>query len=223
MSQLALLGSVFLPASVFRPLADELRRRGHRVLIAAPGVAATPDEALDGYVAALAGLDEAGPTIGVAHSNAGTYVPALVARGCLDAAVFMDAVLPDTDGGAVPVVREDLRDGLRDMVVEGALPPWTEWWPPDDVRALFPDQHTFEAVRRATPRVPGGYLDGTVEVPEAWTAGFPGAFLAFGGTYADEQRRAAALGWPTRTLDLGHLGQLQDPAGVAGALLELIE
>ena len=75
---------------------------------------------------------------------------------------------------------------------------------------------------RTAPRVPGGYLDGTVDVPTAWTADLPGAFLAFGETYAEERRTAASLGWPTRTLELGHLGQLQDPGGVARALLELI-
>ena len=122
MSQIALLGSVFLPASVFGPLAEELGRRGHRVVIATPRDATTPAEALDAYVAAvaaLAALDDSGGIVGVAHSNAGSYVPALVARGCLDAAVFMDAVLPDPEGGAQPVVREDLRDALRDMLVDG--------------------------------------------------------------------------------------------------------
>ena len=222
MSQIALLGSVFLPASVFRPLAEELSRRGHRVVIATPGDATTPAEALDAYVAALTALDDADGVVGVAHSNAGSYVPALVARGCLDAAVFMDAVLPDPGGGALPVVREDLRDALRDMLIDGALPRWTEWWATDDVRALFPDEPTSEEVHRAAPRVPGSYLDGTVDVPAAWTTDLPGAFLAFGETYAEERRTAAALGWPTRTLELGHLGQLQDPGGVARALLELI-
>ncbi|MBT2497746.1 hypothetical protein J7E25_01415 [Agromyces sp. ISL-38] len=55
-----------------------------------------------------------------------------------------------------------------------------------------------------------------------WTADLPGAYLAFGETYAGERMRAATVGWPTRTLEVGHLGFLEDPATVRRELLAVI-
>jgi hypothetical protein len=219
MSQIVLLGSVFLPAAVFGPLADALAEHGHRVRVAGAEHATTPDEVLEAYLAAIG--DPHG-VVGVAHSNAGAYVPALVSSGGLDSVVFMDAVLPNPDGGEHDVVRSDPGDVLRAHVVDGALPRWTEWWPIDEVRPLFPDEPTFADVNDATPRVAAEYLDGTVEVPAGWTGGVRAAFLAFGETYADERRLAASLGWPTRTMGLAHLGFLQQPNDVARELTALI-
>ncbi|MGR0220056.1 alpha/beta fold hydrolase [Agromyces sp. ZXT2-6] len=220
MSEIALLGSVFLPGSTFDPLAEALEQRGHHVRIANAAHASTAHDALEAYRAAL---DHGRGTVGVAHSNAGAYVPALAASGCLDSAVFMDAVLPGPGGGTRPVVRPDLGDLLRPRVVDGALPRWTEWWPIEDVRALFPDAATFTAVHAATPRIPAGYLDDTVEVPAGWMSGLRAGFLAFGEAYADERRLAESLGWPTHTIELGHLGHLLRPDAVADELTALVE
>ena len=215
-----LLGSVFLPASVLEPLAVELRRRGHRAGITAAMDATTPERVLEEYASGFG--DDRG-VIGVAYSNAGLYVPGLVGRGLLRGVVFMDAVVPPVAGGRQSVIPPDRRDALRAMASGGALPRWTEWWPAADVRALFPDERTFAEVHEATPRVPMSYLDGTVTTPAGWATELPAAFLAFGDTYGVERDGAESLGWPTRTLDLGHLGQLEDPALVAGSVLELID
>lgn len=215
-----LLGSVFLPPSVLEPLAVELRRRGHRAHIAAATDVTTPERVLEAYASGFG--DDRG-VIAVAHSNAGLYVAGLVSRGLLGGAVFMDAVVPPVAGGQQPVIPPDRREPLLVMASGGVLPRWTEWWPAADVRALFPDEPTFAEVDAATPRVPTSYLDGTVTIPAGWASGLPAAFLAFGETYRVERERAESLGWPTRTLDLGHLGQLEDPALVAESVLELVE
>jgi hypothetical protein len=60
-------------------------------------------------------------------------------------------------------------------------------------------------------------------VPEGWTEGLPAACLAFGDAYSEERRLAESLGWATQTLDLGHLGHLQQPGEVARILTVLIE
>lgn len=219
-----LLGSVFLPPSVLEPLAVELRRRGHRAGITAATDVTTPERVLDAYASGFGhGRGDDRGVIGVAHSNAGLYVAGLVSRGLLAGAVFMDAVVPSTAGGQQPVIPPDRREPLLAMASGGMLPRWTEWWPAADVRALFPDQRTFAEVDAATPRVPTSYLDGTVSIPAEWASGLPAAFLAFGDAYRTERERAESLGWPTRTLDLGHLGQLEDPALVAESVLELVE
>jgi hypothetical protein len=220
MSEFVLLGSVFLPGTTFGPLADALAERGHRVRVASAERASTADDVLAAYLAAL-DQSHAG-VIAVAHSNAGAYVPALAARASLGAVVFMDAVLPEADGAMQPAVRADLAERMRPLVVDGRLPRWTDWWPMEDVVALFPDEQTFAEVHAATPRVPAEYLDTAVEVPEGWTVGLNGAFLAFGGTYAEERGRAESLGWRTRTMPLAHLGHLQQPEDVARELLHLV-
>ncbi|KZE94817.1 hypothetical protein AVP42_00744 [Agromyces sp. NDB4Y10] len=220
MPDLVLLGSVFLPAAAFDPLAEVLERRGRTVRVADAGPAATAEDVLAAYRAAIG---ERGDVIGVAHSNAGTYVPALVADGALTSIVFMDAVLPAPTGGVVPAVRPDLGRLLRPLVVDDTLPRWTEWWPPETVRALFPDAATFERVHAATPRVPASYLGAAVDVPAGWTDGLRAAYLAFGDAYADERLLAESLGWATQTMELAHLGHLQRPAEVADALEVLIE
>ena len=61
-------------------------------------------------------------------------------------------------------------------------------------------------------------LLGSVFLPAA----VRGVFLAFGETYADERGLAASLGWPTRTMDLAHLGFLQQPNDVARELTAVI-
>ncbi|WP_152192039.1 hypothetical protein [Georgenia satyanarayanai] len=218
MLRVALLGSVFLPALVLEPLARELELLGS--VTAVVGVAEAPDpaRALAAYEAALAGR---GWDVVVAHSNAGLYVPALAAQRAVGGAVLVDAALPAPAGGHHPVVPAALRGALAEQATDGLLPRWTEWWPAEDVRALFPTSRSHAAVHAATPRVPLSYLDGTVAVPAGWTDGVRGAYLAFGDTYADERRQARSLGWPTRTLPLGHLGLLTDPAGVARAVHEL--
>lgn len=219
MAEIVLLGSVFLPGTTFGPLADALAERGHHVRVASAEGAATADDVLSAYLAALG---ESPDAIAVAHSNAGAYVPALAATAPLGAVVFMDAVLPEAGGGVQPTVRADLAERMRPLVADGMLPPWTDWWPREVVVALFPDEQTFADVHAATPRVPAGYLDSAVEVPEGWTVGLECAFLAFGETYAEDRRRAESLGWRTRTMALAHLGHLQRPQDVARELLHLV-
>ena len=63
------------------------------------------------------------------------------------------------------------------------------------------------------------YFRSALDVPAGWDAG-PGAYIAFGDTYAEEQAAAAARGWPVRVLDGAHLHLLTDPAAVAAAVLE---
>ncbi len=48
------------------------------------------------------------------------------------------------------------------------------------------------------------------------------AYLAFGDTYAAEQRCARELRWPTRTLDGAHLLFLYEPEQVSAAILGLL-
>lgn len=216
MTRVALLGSVFLPASVLEPLAAELERLGSTASVAGAEPAPDPEQVLSAYTT---GLGARRWDVVVAHSNAGLYVPALTGTAGVRRAVLMDAGLPAPAGGVHDVAPASLREALGPVAQDGLLPRWTDWWP--DVRELFPDAATHRAVHAATPRVPRSYVDGVIAVPAGWTSAVDGAYLAFGDTYDAERRSARALGWPVRTLPLDHLGFLTDPAGVARAVHDL--
>jgi hypothetical protein len=139
------------------------------------------------------------------------------------AAVFVDAVLPPPRG-RVPLAPPALLDVLRERAGDdGLLPPWTEWWDETDVGALFPDAPSRAAVEGEQQRIALIYFEGARAVPTGWDE-YPGAYLAFGDTYAGERDDAAQRGWPVRTLQqAGHLHQLTAPDQVAEALGALLD
>jgi hypothetical protein len=59
-------------------------------------------------------------------------------------------------------------------------------------------------------------------VPSGWND-IPGAYLAFGDTYAEERDQATPKGWPVTTLPPGHLRLLTHPTEVASHLAALVE
>jgi hypothetical protein len=54
-------------------------------------------------------------------------------------------------------------------------------------------------------------------VPAGWD-NRPGAYLAFGDTYATQRQEAVSRGWPVSTLPGGHLHHLADPERVAAEI-----
>jgi hypothetical protein len=217
----ALLPSPFLGPAVWAPVAAELSRLGHRAL--APGFGSTAPATPAEVLAELAAQLPTDPRLVlVPHSNAGLYVPALAARTGAGRAVFVDAVLP-AGNGPVRVAPAALIEAVRELADDdGVLPAWTGWWPEDDIAPLFPDEAVRRRVEKEQRRVPLAYLGATVDVPVGWDR-IAGAYLAFGSTYADEQARAAALGWPVVPLPGRHLHMLVDPAAVAAQIVLLAE
>ncbi|WP_328343740.1 hypothetical protein [Micromonospora sp. NBC_00421] len=216
-----LLSSPFLGPVVWDPVASVLRAGGHDVV--APSL---PRDPLSTPGEVLSALEESVPGRGelvlVPHSNAGLYVPALVASRPVRATVFLDAVLPPRSG-RLPVAPAGLAAMLRDRVgADGLLPLWSEWWSEEDVAALYPDPQTRQRVEADQRRVPWAYLTAEVEVPAGWATNRAG-YVAFGTAYADELREAENRGWPVRILDGRHLHMLWDPAAVASTLLEIAD
>jgi hypothetical protein len=217
-----LIPSPFLGPAVWAPVASVLRSDfGVSAM-----VSALPDLVASSPAMVLAaieeGLPDADDVVLVPHSNAGLYIPAIVAARPVRGAVFVDAVLPPARGD-VPVAPVGLRDMLRDRVeLDGSLPPWTRWWPEETAAALFPDAETRARVEAEQARVPFEYLTARVDLPEGWDAVSAG-YLSFGDTYADEREDARARGWPVRTMLGGHLHMLRDPAGVAAKIMDLAD
>jgi hypothetical protein len=215
-----LLGSPLLGPAVWRPAAEVLSRLGFAVLV--PDAAADPPRSpSDVLEHLLAELPAAGDVALVAHSNAGLYVPALAERRRVVASVFADAALPPASGSApmAPPAMLPMLTGMADDA--GVLPPWTDWWPQQQVAALFPDAATRAAVSSEQHRLPLGYFTATLAVPEGWTAR-PAAYLRFSEAYQAQAAEAAALGWPVSTLEGNHLHPLWAPDAVADAVATLL-
>ncbi|MDG6108669.1 alpha/beta hydrolase [Dactylosporangium aurantiacum] len=170
---------------------------------------------------AVTRLPGGAPLVVVAHSNAGYFVPVIVAglaasaghavAGC----VFVDAALPARTG-PTRVVAPALLDRLRPRAVDGRLPPWIDWWD-EDPSPLFPDEPTRRAVCAELPRLPLTYYDQRVPVPSGWDTA-PCAYLRFSDHYTPAARDARERGWAVTHLPGLHLHQLVDPAAVAAYL-----
>jgi hypothetical protein len=210
---LALLPSPLLGPAVWQPVADRLSGYGWAVLPApvlrTPPL--TPDRVLRHFLDELpAGED----LVLVPHSNAGLYVPALSAHRHVVAYAFVDAGLPPS-GGRVPLAPPTAYEFLRQKADDGGLlPPWTLWWEAAEVESLFPSPEMRRRVEREQQRFPLSYFAGSLPVPSGWDDR-PGAYLAFGETYAADRLEASRRGWPVTTLPGGHLHTLVEPHRVA--------
>lgn len=218
MERVVVMGSIFLPGSVMDPFVVALQQRGATAAWSAPTFDGSIDSIGDEYAAAARRV---GATTAIAHSNAGNFVPALTAQSAVSRVIFMDAVVPPLDGGSWHVVPESFRETILSSAKDGRLPPWTRWWPRDDVRALFPDESTYAHVDAVAPSIPASYLSSVVSAPSGWLAELTCSYVAFGDTYAEAVDVAVRAGWPVRRLELGHLGMLQDPAMVADVVYSL--
>lgn len=166
----------------------------------------------------LAAIPDDRDVVLIPHSNAGLFVPALAAARRAVGYVFADAGLPG-EVDRVPMIPAEFRDMLAGMADgAGMLPPWTQWWAGEDLSALFPSARARELVEAEQVRLPLSYFAESVSVPPGWPDR-PGAYLAFGETYAADRAAAAARGWPVMTLAGQHLHMVVDPAGVAAAIV----
>jgi hypothetical protein len=217
-TRLALLPSPFLGPAAWAPVADLLRRRGWPTAVVAADDVSTPDDVLEGF---LAGLPAESAHVLVPHSNAGLYVPLLCEHRTVVANVFVDAALPPAQGSA-PLAPAALYDVLRDRAgPDGRLPPWTRWWDDAATEALFPSQEVRRRVEAEQARVPLSYLGARIDVPPRWLD-VPGAYVAFGDTYAEERRQSEERGWPVTTLAGRHLHMLVEPDEVARSVAEAL-
>jgi hypothetical protein len=209
--------------STWAPVAERLTARGETVVVPSLAGVAGAGPPFWSRVAELVGaeiarLPEGRPVVLVAHSNAGLFLPVIVAAsprpvaGCL----FVDASLP-ARRGPTPVAAPELLDILRAKAVDGLLPPWTSWFDEADVAAMFPDRQTRESIEADQPRLPLSYYEQQIPVPDGWD-GQPCGYLLFGPPYEEIANEAAARGWAVERIPGLHLHQLVDPEGVAARI-----
>jgi hypothetical protein len=195
----------------YQPLADALRGRGYDASVARCREPISPDLLVAEWGEAARSAD-----VLVAHSNAG-YLAATVAEYAgVEALLFMDAALPPATGPtrlAPPGLLATLADLAAD---DGRLPPWTRWWPAEEMAKLLPAPW-FERVDAEAPRLSLDYFESEVTPPSGWSRGAR-AYLAFGTTYAAEVAFAREAGWPVTELAGHHLWHLARSTEVATAL-----
>ena len=223
MTRVLLLPSPLLPRLTHLPLLQALAThlRASQQVEGSVDVAAFPRAPTDAQavLAAFRQSVTAGrPDLVLTHSNAGHYA-ALAAPGI--PVVHVDAALPPEHGDATLAPERLLAHlaGLADG--DGLLPPWTRWWPDEDLAAVMPDAQVLAGIRAQELRMPLSYFRSRLGAPDGWVT-HPQAYLAFGGTYAEETAFALEHGWPTTVIEgARHLHHLVEPDAVARAVLAL--
>lgn len=213
-----LLHPPLLSAAVWRRLGPLLSESGHTV--ATPDL--RPDRALDWWRFARDAAVAAAPRADavLAHSGAGVLAPVVLdALPAASAVVLIDAVLPSA--GASTRVTPAMREAVRDLAVNGVLPPWTSWWDEATLRDLVPDRGDRAALVAEAPRLPEAFYDVDVPAPHGWEPAVRG-YLQLSPAYGDVADRARSRGWPTLSLPGRHLDLLSDPRPVARAVLALL-
>ena len=204
------LPSPLLPPTAYEPLLLALDDRGYAAELADASRPVSGSALVERWRQLTAAAD-----LLVAHSNAG-YLAPLVRPQPTTPVVFVDAALPPASG-VTRLAPNRFRAQLAILAdADGLLPAWTRWWPREAVAEVVPAE-LVDRIDGDCPRVALGYLDSEVAAPDSWASG-PNAYLAFGGTYADELAFATESGWPTSTLMGTHLHFLWDPPGVAEAV-----
>jgi hypothetical protein len=219
MAAFVLVHSPVTGPSTWRWVAEELVARGHRVSVPAvpPAATALGWSAFVGAIGALsAGIDS--PVV-VGHSGAGPLLPRIAARIRAKALVFVDADIPPEAGETTPVPDEFL-EFLRGLAHGGVLPPWSQWFGPDSMRELIPDDRTREIVSAELPAVPLSYFETRVPVPAGWTSARCG-YVLLSEAYAEQASKAAASGWSVARLPGAHLDIVTRPSAVADAILSV--
>ncbi|CAN5885445.1 hypothetical protein BH24ACT15_BH24ACT15_38200 [soil metagenome] len=218
---IALLPSPLLGPAVWTPVERCFRDAGREV-IGMDYLGDPPRSPRDVSEAFETGVPHNRHVILLPHSNAGLYVPQLIAQRQIVATVFIDAGLPPA-AGTVPLAPPGLVDHLATLADdEGILPPWTQWFDEQEVAPLFPDAATRAKVEAEQHRLPLTYFQSMMDVPGGWID-HPAAYLGFGDTYAQEQQQANQWNWPVEVIGGHHLHMLVDPDLVTRHLIALID
>jgi len=156
--------------------------------------------------------------IGVLHSGAGGFAPALVDAGAAGL-IFVDAVRPHP-GRSLRDVEPRFVDYLSARATDGLLQPWNRWFETDLLAEAVPDAAMRETLVADLPRTPAAFLDAVPPASEGWRDA-PCAYLQLSARYAPQAEWAESLGWPVTRLRLNHLAMVSHPEETAQALAAL--
>jgi pimeloyl-ACP methyl ester carboxylesterase len=177
------------------------------------------------YAGAVAGAvdDGADPVVLIGHSAAGALLPA-IAEAVGDrtrAAVFVDAMLPQPGRSWFDTAPPEQATQLRELAVDGLLPPWDEWSPPAVLEELIPDREVRRRLLAEIPRLPIAYFEEPAPRAE-FADSVACAFVRLGAPFDHAADKARRLGWWVARRDWDHLRMLSDPDAVADLIVQAI-
>jgi hypothetical protein len=223
-----LIHSPLVGPLTWRPTRDLLRARDVPVVV--PSLAGAADGGPPYYPKLAARVAKvvraarpAESLVLVGHSGAGALLPA-VAAACdstVEAAVFVDAILPHPGASWFDTAPPALRQHLRDLAAAGRLPPWHQWFPPGTLDALLPDPDLRSRFITELPRLPAAYFEERAPVvpDRARRCGY----LQLSAAYQDVADEAERRGWPTLREAADHLAMLTRPGLILDRLARLVE
>jgi hypothetical protein len=221
---LTLVHSPLVGPATWETLADALRARGY--VVAIPDLTGTVAKAPPYWpqqVETVANIVGDRSSVLVGHSGAGALLAAV--GNVLDHArgyVFVDAGLPAPNMSWLQTAPADLAAQLRDMAQDGWLPPWSEWWGPEELAELLPDAKLRARFVAQCPRLPLAMFEEVLPPAPNWPRR-PSAYLRLSDAYQVQADQARTLGWPVIELAAGHLAMLTAPELVMDSLLYLVE
>jgi pimeloyl-ACP methyl ester carboxylesterase len=227
-SALVLIHSPLVGPLTWQACSDLLLGRGYSTVV--PSLAGVVEAGPPYYPQLAARVAEtvhaavpAQPLVLVGHSGAGALLPA-VAAACqqpVEAAVFVDATLPHPGGTWFETAPPSLGERLRQMAVEGWLPPWSHWFPPGTLDPLLPDPVLRARFIAELPHLPLAYFEEAAPtIPDRIPRH---GYLQLSEGYAEAAAQARQRGWPTLQEAADHLAILTRPNLVVERLVHLIE
>jgi hypothetical protein len=165
-----------------------------------------------------------GPVVLAAHSGAGPLLPVVVSalqdRGVsVSGAVLVDAGLPHPGRSRRSSLPTELAAHLDTLAVDGWLPPWPKWWPPDALAALVPDSEQRTQLANDCPPLPAALFD----EPMPHGAELPGAaYVLLSDAYTEQAAVADLQGWPVVRLAADHLALMTRPDDVIQAIRDAV-
>lgn len=173
----------------------------------------------------LAELGVSGAVL-VGHSGAGPLLPQLAGAvraggGRVDGYVFADAGLPRAGATRLALWEEENRAEAGDLQAHltagGLFPEWTF----DDLAASVPDPDARRDLLAGLRPRGIGFFTEEIAVPGDWPDA-PCGYLLLSPAYEVHTRTAAHRGWPVHQFGASHFAAINDPAGFARALAELL-
>lgn len=224
MTTWTLIHSPLVGPTTWRPVAQELERRGRHAVVpslAGVAVAAAPQwrHCVEAVRVAADGLSQ---LLLVSHSGSGALLPPIAeaASGGIAGLIFVDSSIPPSSGHA-QLIPSALMQRLANLAIDGQLPPWSEWFGDEVMEELVPDAALRAALVAEMPRLPLSYFEASVPMPADWDE-LPCSYLLLSETYRQSADEARDRGWPVVELPRGnHLSLVTDPVAVTTALLQL--
>lgn len=223
-TSLVFVHSPLLGPTTWRLVAEILRSRGFRTVVPSlRGVLETGPPYYEKLAATVAcALNEselAEPIIIVAHSGAGSIVPAIIAAITVpvSAALFVDAVLPHPGTSEIATEPRQIRKKIEKLAIDGWLPPWNDWFRKEILVSLIPNHDLRNRFIGEISKTPLAFFEERAPIVDSW-ARVHCAYLQLSASYTGDAAKAGNRGWIVHHFESNHLAMITQPLEVAEAI-----